>query len=447
MNCRSFRKRQAELLDTSPDLNATADLRQHLDNCPMCAQEFGELRGLLTALTPSEKACASPELKERIMSKVDGLEAGKTAPKRNIFATRITRLGFAVMLLLGIIAGSRLLIPGAGISPFETLAEAAESISGVKSMHIAAKMRTLPSDNFDTVNPDNKFTPVEIWKVNGSTPGWRVEKSGRVITMNGSRTLLLIQPDDADANTMAVKLDGNAEGTIGWLAPLLNIDALFLSERDTASRKGAEVSVKRVNEQNGGSVILTIRSKAEGDYSQFDYLKNKTIMTSNNTRIYTFDADTMRLRNMQVYMNVNDSDILVFETTVIEYDVQVDGTLTNTDIPVGARLVDIPGQSAPYSGNASETPEETARVFFQYLADSNWNALHPIAGTLFDDAGLQKQFGGLKVLSLGKAFRSGNYPGWFVPYEICLKSGETKKHNLAIRNDTPQHLWVFDGGL
>ena len=57
-----------------------------------------------------------------------------------------------------------------------------------------------------------------------------------------------------------------------------------------------------------------------------------------------------------------------------------------------------------------------------------------------------KRFASLQVVSLGEAFQSGGYPGWFVPYVIKF-NGETKKHNLAVRNDNHAHRWVFDGGL
>ena len=51
------------------------------------------------------------------------------------------------------------------------------------------------------------------------------------------------------------------------------------------------------------------------------------------------------------------------------------------------------------------------------------------------------------TISLGEPFQSAGYAGWFVPYEIKLKSGGTKKHNLAIRNDNPAHRFQFDGGI
>jgi hypothetical protein len=39
------------------------------------------------------------------------------------------------------------------------------------------------------------------------------------------------------------------------------------------------------------------------------------------------------------------------------------------------------------------------------------------------------------------------YPGVFVPYEIRLTNGETRKHNLALKKDERTGRWRFDGGL
>jgi hypothetical protein len=55
-------------------------------------------------------------------------------------------------------------------------------------------------------------------------------------------------------------------------------------------------------------------------------------------------------------------------------------------------------------------------------------------------------YGGLQVISLGEAFQSGLFPGYFVPYEIRLRDGSVRTHKLAVRNDNPSHRWTIDGG-
>jgi hypothetical protein len=49
--------------------------------------------------------------------------------------------------------------------------------------------------------------------------------------------------------------------------------------------------------------------------------------------------------------------------------------------------------------------------------------------------------------SLGEPFTKSPYPGVFVPYEIRFKNGESKKYNLAVRQDNPERKWYWDGGL
>ena len=72
------------------------------------------------------------------------------------------------------------------------------------------------------------------------------------------------------------------------------------------------------------------------------------------------------------------------------------------------------------------TPEEAARAFFEACSRSDWDEARVFAGTHGTIRNCRTTFGGLKLISIGKSFRSGLYPGRFVPYKIQLKSGEIK---------------------
>ena len=55
-----------------------------------------------------------------------------------------------------------------------------------------------------------------------------------------------------------------------------------------------------------------------------------------------------------------------------------------------------------------------------------------------------------EILYIGEPFRAGSYAGVYVPYKVRVRFGpfeRTKEHNLALRNDNPQHRWVYDGGI
>ena len=51
------------------------------------------------------------------------------------------------------------------------------------------------------------------------------------------------------------------------------------------------------------------------------------------------------------------------------------------------------------------------------------------------------------MLKIGEPFQAAPFPGWFVPYEIRLPSGQVKNFNLAVRNDNAVHRFVVDGGI
>jgi len=96
---------------------------------------------------------------------------------------------------------------------------------------------------------------------------------------------------------------------------------------------------------------------------------------------------------------------------------------------------------------AKMTPREAAQNFFTACSQNNWDEMvkYWMASTVDDR--MKGYLGGLEIVELGAPFQSGDYPGWFVPYEIRLKSGDTKKHNIAIRNDNPAHRFIVDGGI
>jgi outer membrane lipoprotein-sorting protein len=443
MNCRSFRKRQAELLDISPDLAATADLREHVAECPECARELDQALGVMAALRPSHKAFASAKTKERIMDRVLELESagrGREVARPRWWSMRRPVWAAAAALVVVAVVVVAWIGASGGPSAFGTLAEAAEFVKGVKTMHMTANMRTIAHDNFALIKLDKPLIPVHIWTEFTDPPRWRVEKERRCIVMDGSSTTMLIK---SGVGTMAVRLTGSATGMAGWLAPLLDVQTVFDRERRQAASEGSRISVTR----RAGKTVLTVRARAQGDFSESDYLRNKSIWESDNVRVYTFDAATRRLEGIRVYVPTPKGDVFVFETTRIEYDRPVDPSLFALEVPEDATWLKDPSELPGTRDTSQMTPEEAARAFFEACAASDWDEARVYGGTMVDNAEFQKYLGGLKVIEIGKSFRSGLYPGRFVPYKIQLKSGEIKKFNLAVRNDNAKHMWSVDGGI
>lgn len=444
MNCRDFRERLVELLDVNPDPAETADLLRHMEECPRCAQEFREAERLLTALSPSHEVKASSRLKERIMSRVTELDSAGYTRRASRSWMKPARVVFATALLLALLIGGGFFAArnGSQSSAFAVLAEAAEFAQGITSMHISAEMRTRPVDNFDAIDTRIDLQPVEIWKEFGETPKWRVEKPGRVALFDGRETYGLISPPGR--RPIAISVGRQSTGMIQTLSPLLDPETLFAQEQELAKDKGWIFTVEKSRDSSGVSkTILTIEAKAQGDFSQSDYMKNKTIFDADNTRVYTFDTETHRLEGVKIYVRENSERVLVFQTTKIEYNTPLSASLFQFKAPEDV----IWNQEPSGPDNSSMTPKEVAEAIFNAMAAEDWTTLQGFAGSALDDPAVRKLLGRLKVVSIGEPFKSGVYPGWFVPYEVRLPSGETKKGNLAVRSDNPEHRWQFDGGL
>ncbi|MHC4095074.1 MAG: anti-sigma factor family protein [Planctomycetota bacterium] len=97
------------------------------------------------------------------------------------------------------------------------------------------------------------------------------------------------------------------------------------------------------------------------------------------------------------------------------------------------------------------TPVEVAQAFFQACADENWQEVLKFRSTSRVPQRvpqwLRDQYGGLEIISIGEPFKTDEYNGWYVPYEVRLKSGRIKKYNLALRIDYRAKRLQVDGGL
>ena len=120
-----------------------------------------------------------------------------------------------------------------------------------------------------------------------------------------------------------------------------------------------------------------------------------------------------------------------------------------------SRIKELSGdEEAQYTSYAGSSPEQAAKTFFEACNREDWTAAATFwpAGnghSLGDET--RNYLGGLQIVRLGKPFWAwqGNakYGSVFVPYEIRVKTGETKKFQLGVRCDNPERHWYIDGGL
>jgi hypothetical protein len=434
MTCRSARRHMADLFDT-PKTSAGGELRAHLETCGACAAELQAARDALARIAPASRVCASLDFKERTMNKLaEQLNAVQAAKPRPL-AKPFLRLAFSAALILLIV----LALPYFGGNRAQSgaialLAQSVEAMPALQTVHITARMRTLPADNFELIGLHYDFVPVEMWKSFGAPPKWRVEKPGRVVVMDGAGSLLLIHGNEAMRG-------GVRNGFVDWLMPLLDPDRVLQAEL-RAARQGKSQAILAAAAPGSHETLLRVTRRAEGDFTN-DWLKNKSLSASDHTRVYRFDSATSRLTGLQILVHSGGQDVPVFEIDSIRYNEPLPADLFTLVLSADVSWMGT-AEDLPVAGPIPTTPREAALALFEGAAAQDWQR---VASVTKVDQRLKQYIGGIQLVSVGEAFRSGMYPGWFVPYEIRFPGGETKKHNLAVRNDNPQKRFILDGGL
>jgi outer membrane lipoprotein-sorting protein len=332
---------------------------------------------------------------------------------------------------------------GTRLAALDVLGQAAYAMEGVHSVYIRAMIRTKAHDNFELVRPDYDFVPHEMWKRFGNPPQWRIEKPARLVVMDGRSSLMLI--NHLSEGPTHASMGGVDTGYVFWLKPLLDVDQVLDHEMRLAQEQGSELLLTHeVGADGVRKLVVTVEAVAQGDFSTNDWARDSSIWESDNRRVYVFDAETKLLEGLEVYMHADQGDVLVLEVTEIEYNVDIDPALFAVTAPEDAIWFTEPedlGEAYRQMG-----PEEVARAFFQALADEDWDeALKFMCQSDLEEE-FKEDWGGLEIVSIGTAVRSGVYAGVYVPYEIRFKSGHTQNMNLAVRNDNRARRYVVDGG-
>lgn len=357
----------------------------------------------------------------------------------------ITKLAAAAVILVAIVVSATLwnrTIPTASASAVQVLTDAAKAVEGVKSIHIKAKMRTPPRHNMGMIGLEYDFVPIEMWKeVNeAGILRWRIEKPGRVIVTNADSTIMFIRPN------RAVKERPCPIGSFDtWYGHIMNVDGLIDNAlKTTMNRASDQLCMRNEVVKEGTELVIEIESTTQGDYTN-DYFKNMFISDSDNKKVYYFDAETKLLKGFEVFVHTDKGDVLIFEVNEIEYNPQLDDGLFTLELPKDVIWEEQPKDVGDKYRQL--TPKQMAEAFFKACSEENWDEFLKFWTMSAVDDDLKSYLGGLQVISLGEPFKSGNYPGWFVPYEIKMKNGTVRKANLSVRNDNPAKRYVFDGGI
>jgi hypothetical protein len=405
------------------------------------------LRRLQSELRAEREAAAAPE-------RAPGLEAGRLVRqqqrntiirKETIMSKLFKNWGWGLGAAAGVAAVILIVLspsPKAYGKAVAVMSNGARAVARLTSVHLRGKLRTNPNENFSAILPDKDFVSIELWKQFSPDLKWRVELPGRVAVMDGRSTILFIKPD------FAAKV-GPTRSAFDTQMYHEMADVSGALEHEIAAIKAHGWPVTLAQEQGPeGKEKSVVTVEARSGLHDGDYLKNAFFMTADTRRVYVFDDQSELLEAVRFYLHTAGGDQLVFETEQIDYNQAIDPGVFQLALPANVKWqqdMQVLPDNAKY---AAMTPEEAARAYLEALGREDWAEAEKFDSPITDS--FKQDRGGIQVISIGKAFTSGISAingARFVPYEIKLKSGETMKHNLALKKDRNTERWFVDGGI
>ena len=443
MNCAECRESLVACLEGLLEAEQSSQCQAHLESCEACRAEYVAINRLQERLTARGRVAAEVSLVEPVMRV---LHHKQIEPERTTLMSILfkSRWGFglgavataaAVLLIIG------LATPKAQAKAADVLAKGAKAVAKLTSIHLRGQLRTLPADNFSYIDANSAFYPIELWKQYPPEPKWRIEKPGRVVVMDGQQTVMYIKPAK---EAVKVPQPSSSAFDTDWLHRIANLSDAINNELRLAQAQGWKLDLAEETAADGRvKSIVTVNAKS--GLPEDDYVKNKFFHDADTRRVYRFDAQSERLEAVQIYLVRPAGDVQIFELSQIDYDQAIDPIVWQLDLPADVSWYKEPEKLPDNAKYTAMTAEQAARAFFDACAKQDWNEAGKFISPV--SQGLKDYFGGLEIVSLGQPFTSQSYGGRFIPYEIKLKDGTVKKHNLAVRNDNPAHRWQVDGGI
>ncbi len=369
--------------------------------------------------------------------------ASRPALRRIVMRSPITKFAAAAVVLVAVaLSGSFLIKSTPTASAAEIFYQAAAAMDGLTSFHMKVRMRTPPNDNFHHIRLDLDFTEIDFWKqCTGDEEGqWRLESPGRVVVMDGRTSTMYMK----HLNEVYESEDRSPERY--WTECLVEVGKVMAREAEIALKRPTGFTSYREMDPNGREMIV-VSVEMPTNVPPTDYLRNAYLENSDHLKIYRFNAQTKLLEDLEIHVHDKGRDVLVFQLVQAEYNTDLDPGLFTLDLPadvIRSVPLEILADNERYE---RMTPKEAALALFTACAEENWDELVKYLGQTGVSRPMKDFLGGLEIISIGEPFQSAKYPGWFVPFEIKLRSGQVRKHNLALRNDNPARRFQIDGGL
>ena len=422
MNCNDFKEKVVDLFDKDIDMQAQAQLREHMANCHDCKAYYDDLRKTFNILQPLDTA--------------------------NIRKTKIThrlwRYAAAVAIFLfGFVIGWNHLFSTPAVADdakLTFLQQSIQSVQNVGSFQMEVYARTTQQENFATFDPAMPFVKIDIKSLRQNDfLFYRVEKAnGRTVVSDGRNQYMWIP------NVLYLK--GSQESDF-----LEHFANLIFPERLLTIQKSA---IKLSNEnkmtqvESDSTIVLTV----DGVEKNSDLRQLFETGKMDDCRLIvenTFTKNDGLLRFVKLWVIKDGKKILLLHIDNIRYNVMLNkGEITR--LPT-AEWTDITEQRATSSNRLkqlqNETPQQAAkRILNAIIADKDSQAAEALIYYKSILPQLIHKLKGCKV-SAFETRKDSSYVGVYVFYTLTTPEGNREKRHIAIRNDNEQHIWIVDGGL
>lgn len=422
MNCNDFKEKVVDLFDKDIDMQAQAQLSEHMANCHDCKAYYDELRKTFNILQPLDTA--------------------------NIRTTKIThrlwRYAAAVAIFLfGFVIGWNHLFSTPAVADdakLTFLQQSIQSVQNVGSFQMEVYARTTQQENFATFDPAMPFVKIDIKLLRQNDfLFYRVEKANGRTVVSDDRNQYMWIPN-------VLYLKGSQESDF-----LEHFANLIFPERLLTIQKSA---IKLSNEnkmtqvESDSTIVLTV----DGVEKNSDLRQLFETGKMDDCRLIvenTFTKNDGLLRFVKLWVIKDGKKILLLHIDNIRYNVMLNkGEITR--LPT-AEWTDITEQRATSSNRLkqlqNETPQQAAkRILNAIIADKDSQAAEALIYYKSILPQLIHKLKGCKV-SAFETRKDSSYVGVYVFYTLTTPEGNREKRHIAIRNDNEQHIWIVDGGL
>ena len=408
MNCNDFKEKVVDLFDKDIDMQAQAQLREHMANCHDCKAYYDELRKTFNILQP-----------------LDTVNIRKTK-----ITHRLWRYAAAVAIFLfGFVIGWNHLFSTPAVADdakLTFLQQSIQSVQNVGSFQMEVYARTTQQENFATFDPAMPFVKIDIKLLRQNDfLFYRVEKAnGRTVVSDGRNQYMWIP------NVLYLK--GSQESDF-----LEHFANLIFPERLLTIQKSA---IKLSNEnkmtqvESDSTIVLTV----DGVEKNSDLRQLFETGKMDDCRLIvenTFTKNDGLLRFVKLWVIKDGKKILLLHIDNIRYNVMLNkGEITR--LPT-AEWTDITEQRATSSNRLkqlqNETPQQAAkRILNAIIADKDSQAAEALIYYKSILPQLIHKLKGCKV-SAFETRKDSSYVGVYVFYTLTTPEGNREKRHIAIR--------------